>query len=433
MNEIREAALRAARSQSIQTQLNDLLSCWFEEKKTRTDHFVFDPAFCSEPVYVLACALYKRGVKATHKVTGETLPNVVAKFPFFPTFVWSASTLPSPSSTEFCIVDSKVRKLHPQYFASRECIEIDAEEGNKNLQLIFDIIQQLPPQTSSLLAAGGGLTSDVVGCIAALTDLPFDIFPTTLLSLVDASVGGKTGVNHPRFGKNQLGAFYTPRRLYFSTETLATLSWDEVLSGLGEVLKHAWLMGYLDEWLPCIEMILDSKKLTPSPQIDALVLQNIAIKSAVVLSDPWEKNGQRSLLNLGHTIGHVIESLGTQSILSPVSHGISVLKGMRALKTGGHLLGQEHFWDVTQRCLGASQPAELQNIKRADFLQNVRLLLSADKKTKVTNQVELICPEYGILSKMKDENTSVCLARRSVPLDDALVMTLSEIPLSRLS
>ncbi len=175
-----------------------------------------------------------------------------------------------------------------------------------------------------VIALGGGVVGDMAGFVAAtlLRGMPFVQIPTTLLAMVDASVGGKTGVDHA-VGKNLIGAFHQPRAVLIDPSVLSTLPARELRSGLAECIKHdiirdAQAFATLRQRLPSI-LSLDRALLTE------LITHNVAIKAAVVAADPFE-NGDRAHLNFGHTFGHAIESVSQFSY----AHGQAVSLGMVA-------------------------------------------------------------------------------------------------------
>lgn len=175
----------------------------------------------------------------------------------------------------------------------------------------------------TLVALGGGVVGDITGFAAScyMRGVPFIQIPTTLLSQVDSSVGGKTGVNHPG-GKNLIGAFHQPQLVLIDTDTLTTLPDRELSAGLAEVIKHAAIADA--EYFAWLETSIP-KILERDP--DALaraIFRSCEIKSAVVSEDEREA-GKRALLNFGHTFGHAIEnSVGYGEWL----HGEAVAVGM---------------------------------------------------------------------------------------------------------
>ena len=175
-----------------------------------------------------------------------------------------------------------------------------------------------------LLALGGGVIGDTAGFAAAtiLRGIPFVQIPTTLLAMVDASVGGKTGVNHP-VGKNLIGAFHQPIAVFADPDTLKTLPPRELRGGLAECIKHDVIRN--EKGFAAMEEHVGRALAVDVDFLTALVAHNVAIKARVVEADPFEK-GERAHLNFGHTFGHAIENVSHYEY----SHGECVALGMAA-------------------------------------------------------------------------------------------------------
>ena len=183
----------------------------------------------------------------------------------------------------------------------------EAHKNWETLQLIFDgLLQDRHDRKTTLIALGGGVVGDMGGFAAACYQRGVDFIqvPTTLLSQVDSSVGGKTGINHP-LGKNMIGAFYQPKAVVIDTASLATLPARELSAGLAEVIKYGLIcdepfLGWLEEHVEAL-LALDQQALTEA------IERSCAAKAQVVGSDERE-SGLRAILNLGHTFGHAIET-----------------------------------------------------------------------------------------------------------------------------
>jgi len=194
----------------------------------------------------------------------------------------------------------------------REVVEIVLPDGEEyknweSLNLVYDaLLQNRCDRKTTLVALGGGVIGDLTGFAASsyMRGVPFVQIPTTLLSQVDSSVGGKTGINHP-LGKNMIGAFYQPRAVIADTSTLDTLPARELSAGLAEVIKHgAILDAPFFDW---IEANVD-KLIAREPQAIAhAIARSCEIKADVVRKDERE-GGLRAVLNFGHTFGHAIEN-----------------------------------------------------------------------------------------------------------------------------
>lgn len=178
---------------------------------------------------------------------------------------------------------------------------------NATLNLIYDeLLKNRCERSTVLIALGGGVIGDMTGYAAAtyLRGVPFIQIPTTLLSQVDSSVGGKTGINHP-LGKNMIGAFYQPQLVLADIETLDTLPDRELSAGLAEVIKYGLIRD--SPFLEWLELNIDALLARNYDALKYAITRSCANKSEVVGIDERE-SGERALLNLGHTFGHAIES-----------------------------------------------------------------------------------------------------------------------------
>ena len=220
-------------------------------------------------------------------------------------------------------------------------------EGSKTLQgaeVIFTRLIEAEFDRGTWVAAlGGGVVGDMSGFVAAtyLRGVPCVQIPTTIVSQVDSSVGGKTGVNHA-LGKNLIGAFFQPRLVFVDTDALRSLPRREVVAGMAEVVKHALirdeeLFAFLEDRLDeVVSMELDAETL------DWLIARNISIKAAVVAADEKE-SGLRAILNYGHTIGHAIEAA---TDYARYKHGEAVILGLIG---AGEVSRREGLWPEEER------------------------------------------------------------------------------------
>lgn len=179
-------------------------------------------------------------------------------------------------------------------------------------------------RSTPILALGGGVVGDMTGFVAAtvLRGVPFVQIPTTLLAMVDASVGGKTGINHA-VGKNLIGSFHQPIAVLIDPSVLKTLPIRELHGGLAECIKHEIIRDA--EGFTRLERDIDRALQLDLSYLTQLVAHNVAIKARVVEADPFEK-GERAHLNFGHTFGHAIETVSHYDY----SHGECVALGMAA-------------------------------------------------------------------------------------------------------
>lgn len=183
----------------------------------------------------------------------------------------------------------------------------EAYKNSETLNLIYDaLLQHRCERSTTLIALGGGVIGDLTGYAAAtyLRGVPFIQIPTTLLSQVDSSVGGKTGINHP-LGKNMIGAFYQPQLVLADIDTLKTLPAREFSAGMAEVIKYGLIRdAAFFDWL---EQHVAQLMALDESAVSEAILRSCQNKADVVARDEHE-TGERALLNLGHTFGHAIEN-----------------------------------------------------------------------------------------------------------------------------
>ena len=292
-------------------------------------------------------------------------------------------------------------------------LEIDAGEERKTLQtlsLILDKAQQEGlERTSLMLALGGGVVGDMTGFAAAcwLRGIGIVQVPTTLLSMVDASIGGKTGVNHPK-GKNLIGAFHQPRLVVIDPLTLNTLPVREFRAGMAEVIKYG-VIGDPD----LFSRLEEASDLSDPAAMDPTLLHDILVLSAeakaAVVADDEREGGRRAILNYGHTFGHVVETLtGYGTWL----HGEAVAIGMAAV---GRLAVQKGLWSE------ADQQRQLKLIEKAGLpvawptLDREAALrtLQGDKKVRHGRLRFVLPTRIGnviISDEISNEDVSRCLA-----------------------
>lgn len=183
----------------------------------------------------------------------------------------------------------------------------EAYKNNETLQIIYDhLLQNRCERNTTLIALGGGVIGDLTGYAAAtyLRGVPFIQVPTTLLSQVDSSVGGKTGINHP-LGKNMIGAFYQPKLVLADIETLKTLPQRELSAGVAEVIKYGLIRDA--DFFDWLETNMSALMALDPAVASYAIYRSCQNKAEVVAADEHEQ-GERALLNLGHTFGHAIEN-----------------------------------------------------------------------------------------------------------------------------
>ena len=261
--------------------------------------------------------------------------------------------------------------------AEAEVVILPAGEENKSLAIVANVWELLTEyglgRHDLIINVGGGVVTDMGGFIASCykRGMQFINIPTSLLSMVDASIGGKTGVNLDHY-KNQIGVFNDPEAVYIDPIFLSTLESNELLSGYAEMIKHG-LIHSTDLFNKVIEQ-LD----IPFELELELLKESIQVKNEVVKRDPLE-GGERKILNFGHTIGHVIEGLMLGS--EGMTHGHAVGIGMvfeAYLSTKKGKLSQEEFKTIESAILDVFPVPTFSN----DDIQSMTALLTNDKKNK---------------------------------------------------
>ncbi|MDR1996568.1 3-dehydroquinate synthase [Azonexus sp.] len=247
----------------------------------------------------------------------------------------------------------------------------------ETLNLIFDaLLGSHCERSTTLIALGGGVIGDMGGFAAACYQrgMPFIQVPTTLLSQVDSSVGGKTAINHP-LGKNMIGAFYQPRLVLADLSTLDTLPERELAAGLAEVIKYGLIRD--PDFFVWLENNLDALIARDKEALATAVARSCANKAEVVAADERE-TGERALLNLGHTFGHAIETgLGYGAWL----HGEAVAAGTLIAAELSARLGWLTAGDVRrieQLFVRAGLPVNAPKLGAARYLE----LMRHDKKVQ---------------------------------------------------
>ena len=278
----------------------------------------------------------------------------------------------------------KKDKLYVHFF--------EASEINKNLNNVNSILDILLDKNFSrddcVISIGGGITGDTAGFAASLfkRGLKFINIPTTLLSQVDSSIGGKTGVN-TKYGKNLVGSFYQPDLVITDTQFLKTLPRRELICGYGEILKHSIIANkkfynFLNK---------NYKKIfnLSSPFIEKTIYESCKIKKKVVEKDEKEK-GLRKILNFGHTFGHAYEaSLGYSKKLN---HGEAVILGIQSalnLSLKVKLLRQSEYNSIINHISNANLPLNINKFFKIKDLSKILSFMLKDKKNN-TNKINLV-------------------------------------------
>ena len=265
-----------------------------------------------------------------------------------------------------------------------------AGEKSKNIMTLGALSSRLAKagfdRHDCIIALGGGVTGDLAGFLAAtyMRGIPFIQVPTTLLAQVDSSVGGKTGVDIPE-GKNLVGAFYQPKAVYIDTGVLQALPREELLGGLGEVIKYGIIrdgkfFNFLDEYRRKITRL--------DPELIVQTIHTCCLIKAAVVQEDEREGGLRKILNYGHTIGHAVEAASNYEIIHGLAVAIGMVAAARLSVLKGTLSGKEN--DRIYSVLSAyGMPVNVPGHLNRDVIKRY---LKTDKKT-VGGKVHYILPD----------------------------------------
>lgn len=292
----------------------------------------------------------------------------------------------SASGRKLCIVaDSTTGNLYldnvmdivKEYSDKVISFVFEAGEKSKNLDTVGGLYEKLInghfDRKDIILALGGGVTGDLAGYTAAtyLRGIRVIQLPTSLLAMVDSSIGGKTGVDFKGY-KNMVGAFHQPSAVYINTSTLGTLTDAQYFSGFGEIIKHGLIKDM--KYFEYICANIDKLKKRDTSVLEEIIAGSCEIKRAVVENDPEEK-GERALLNFGHTLGHAIEKLMDFSML----HGECVAAGMAAasyISMERGMISSSSYNRIRTIIEGLNLPLDVEGISAEDVLK----VSKSDKK-----------------------------------------------------
>ena len=295
----------------------------------------------------------------------------------------------------FIIVDNNISRKIEKIIKNNKnviLIKIKGEEAIKSIEVYWKIISKLLQnkidRSSSLIAIGGGTIGDLCGFIAStvLRGISFVLIPSTLLSQVDSSIGGKNGINS-KFGKNLVGTFYQPDVVIIDPSILKSLTLKQIRSGYAEILKHALINDKIFyQWLK--NNFENLFKLKDNILVHAIT-KSINIKAKYIMNDEREiliNSSSRAMLNFGHTFGHAIEA--TNKYHSNLTHGEAISIGMIiAAKISYKLknIEKNELDDIIDHFKNAGLPYSTEKIKKNKIF---KMIISDKKNTK--NKINLI-------------------------------------------
>ena len=263
--------------------------------------------------------------------TKEKIYNIEIKFNLFKK---KLNKIVSNNNKKFILIDRKVEYLlkNTKFPNNVFIIKINGSEkikDIKNYQIIITKLLSLGiDRESTIIAIGGGTVGDICGFIAStvLRGVKFILFPTTLLSQVDSSIGGKNGIN-TKLGKNLIGTFYQPDKVFIDPKILVSLPNREIKSGYAEIVKHALIRDF--SFFIWLDKNYNKIFKLKTKELEYAIYKSIKIKAKFVNTDPKEKlknKHSRALLNFGHTYGHALETL--HKYKNTLTHGESISIGM---------------------------------------------------------------------------------------------------------
>lgn len=283
----------------------------------------------------------------------------------------------------------------------------EAYKNAATLNLIYDaLLENRCERSTTVIALGGGVIGDLAGYAAAtyLRGVPFIQVPTTLLSQVDSSVGGKTGINHP-LGKNMIGAFYQPQLVLADIDTLSTLPERELSAGLAEVIKYGLIRD--EPFFKWQEANMQKLLALDTEAMSYAIYRSCENKAEVVAADEREA-GERALLNLGHTFGHAIENAMGYGVWL---HGEAVAVGTMMAADLSRRLGWLNAADIS-RISAIFEEARLPVIAPALGVERYLDLMGLDKKV-VDGKIRLVL-QQGIGKSLVTSDYDMALLKETL-------------------
>lgn len=375
------------------TGFEQVLSLAFQSKIPRQSMWSLDDLRQEEfDAVLLASKIYKRGVFTTNN-TSLNKPSLSSKVFIYDNAskdLLSGHLNKITTSNDLIVVDSHVAKHWKEVFQSKNIFTLEVGEFEKTLDTASIIANKITSsKCTKVVIVGGGVIGDVAGFAAGLKGVKSVYIPTTLLSMVDSSIGGKTGVNHPIWGKNQIGLFHMPEEVHVFPSFMETLPALELKSGIVEAIKHAFLIGDQGLW----DSLISIASLEQWKNLPDLLGKIIQVKADIVSRDPFEQ-GERALLNFGHTLGHALEAWALKHN-TQLTHGSCVLIGMMYAMM---LSKKKKLWEYSDlyiQDLKKTHLFALQSNPSAKDIEEISNFLLADKKNTSTKPRWILPSGFG--------------------------------------
>jgi 3-dehydroquinate synthase len=327
----------------------------------------------------------------------------------------------------YYLVDREIHRIYQKEVDAavpdNRKIVIEATEEKKSYErltpIFFELLSKGLKRDGTLIVVGGGVLQDI-GCFIATVlfrGVRWEYVPTTLLAQADSCIGSKSSINIGEY-KNQIGTFFPPHRVMVASDVLKSLPWDEIRSGLGEVIKLQLIAGQAG----FDELMGDLKNLNPNGGKEVIpkwVERSIAVKKPYIEQDEFDR-GIRNILNYGHTFGHAYESATKYAI----PHGIAVLLGILTatfLSTRLGLVDESHFLDLKLRLTPWLHPYEttLLKVRRDDIFKAIR----HDKKSTGDSTNCILTSGPGRMEKIKVDFSKELVPAVEIFMDKKLKVT----------
>ena len=328
---------------------------------------------------------------------------------------------------QYYLVDREIERIYKEEIGAavpeKNKVIIEATEEQKSYErltpIFFELLSKGLKKNGTLVVVGGGVLQDI-GCFIATVlfrGVRWEFVPTTLLAQSDSCIGSKSSINIGEY-KNQVGTFYPPHRVMVASEVLSTLPWDEIRSGLGEVIKLQLIEGQAG----FDELMGDLKNLNSKGGKEVIpkwVERSIAVKKPYIEEDEFDR-GIRNILNYGHTFGHAYESATKYAI----PHGIAVLLGILTatyLSARLGLVDEGHFLDLKLRLTPWFYPYEttLLKARRDDIFKAIR----HDKKNTGDSVSCILTSGPGRMEKIKVDFSKELVPAVEIFMDKKLKVT----------
>ncbi len=288
------------------------------------------------------------------------------------------------------IVDKNVYSLYKQLIFNRDELVtreskkiilkvVDDGEKLKDLsyfnEIVEDFLSKNIHRNSHIVAIGGGVTSDFAGFIAStlLRGVAWSVVPTTLLSMVDASIGGKVAINS-KHGKNLIGNFHLPQNVFIGSDFLKTLPEIEMHNGYGEIIKYSFLSKFIYDSI-----------LVKGSKLDSIINMCANYKHDITEKD-FSESGVRKILNYGHTFGHALEKVYN------ISHGIAVIWGIWLINS---VFDYNNMNEILLKLLDHYKISLKNPVQKNDFDQIIKYILKDKKSTSNKNIEVVLCDKIG--------------------------------------